>query len=61
MRKILKVQESVGSNDYTMIDSVGRKYTVNTDRLLRKGQSVLTVNGVVTGIVQAATPDVYEV
>jgi len=61
MKQILKVTKFVSNNEYIGTDSVGKSHQITTDKKLRSGQSVLLKNGIVIGVVQTTTPDVYEV
>lgn len=51
MRKTLKVESVVSKTKVTASDSVGRRFSVRTDRVLTVGQSILVVNGGVVAVI----------
>ena len=61
MKQILKITQIISSNEYVGVDSVLKSHLITTDKDLRVGQSVLLKNGIVIGIVETTTQDVYEV
>jgi len=62
MRQVLEIDRVVSSGSkYIGKDAVGKYFQINTDRVLRKGQSVLLVNQVVVGVVQTTIDQVFEV
>lgn len=61
MKKLLQVSEIISSVKVKAVDGVGREYAIDTDRSLNVGQSILTVNNVVVGVVKTQSDKVYEV
>ena len=61
MKQIFKINKVISTTDYIGVDSVGVSHQVTTEKPLRVGQSVLLKNGIVIGVIQTTTPDVYEV
>lgn len=61
MKQILTVDSIVSSSSYICKDSTGKKFQVDSITKLSKGQSILLKNGIVVGVVQTDSPEVYEV
>ncbi len=61
MKQVFRITKVISTTDYIGVDSVGVSHQVTTDKHLRVGQSILLKNGIVIGVVQTITPDVYEV
>ena len=61
MKRIYTIKKLVAHNTVIAEDSVGREVTLNSDRALKAGQSVLVVNGIVVGRVADTEVKVYEV
>lgn len=61
MKLILEIIQVIANNKYIGKDKSGVQHFIDTDIALKIGQSVLTKNGIVIGIVQTEQQDVYEV
>ena len=61
MKQVLKVRSVVRKGTYVCEDDTGKRSTIETTLSLQKGQSILVKNGIVVGIVQTQSPQVYEV
>lgn len=60
MKQVVTVHTVVNKGVYVCKDDADRRITVETTIGLQKGQSVLLKNGIVVGIVQTQSPQVYE-
>jgi len=62
MRQVLEIDKVVTPGaKYIGKNGVGKSFQINTDKSLRKGQSVLLVNEVVVGVVQTSIDAIFEV
>jgi len=61
MKQILEIVEISAPERYIGKDQLGKSFNISTEKVLRTGQSVLLVNGVVVGVVQTKIEGVFNV
>ena len=61
MSKTLTIVEKLSSSQYIGRDQLGKSYRIDSTITVRKGATVRTLNGRVTGVVRAETQTVYEI